>query len=88
MLAAHPHIRHLHIKKSHLSDRTIRRLIVDTDLEMPPSGRIEENGDLLALHNYLEIIAANDFDDFDELEIRTPPLRNRKRPSIPQKSRL
>jgi hypothetical protein len=70
MLSGHPHITNLRISESFLHGRISRRLVVDTDLAMPSSGRIEENKKLLALHNYLEEIAINDFADFDEVEIR------------------
>jgi len=72
MLSGHPHIKSIRVSETFLNDRTLRRLVVDTDLMMPPSGRIEENHKLLDLHNYLEHIAAHDFADFDEVEIRTP----------------
>lgn len=72
MLSGHPHIKSIRVSETFLHDRMNRRLVVDTDLEMPASGRIEENDKLLALHNYLEYIAVNDFADFDEVEIRTP----------------
>ena len=74
MLSGHPHIKSLRVSESFLNNRIRRRLVVDTDLSMPRSGRIEENQKLYDLHNYLEIIAANDFGDFDEVEIRTPRL--------------
>lgn len=73
MLSGHPHIKSIRVSETFLQDRTRRRLVVDTDLSMPDSGRIEENEKLLDLHNYLEQIAANDFADFDEVEIRTLP---------------
>lgn len=79
MLSGHPHIRSLRISESFLQGRTLRRLVVDTDLSMPDSGRIEENQKLQDLHNYLEAIALNDFADFDEVEIRTPEQRNFQR---------
>lgn len=72
MLSGHPNIKSIRVSETFLDDRLRRRLVVDTDLIMPPSGRIEENDKLLALHNYLEDIAVNDFADFDEVEIRTP----------------
>ncbi|PZQ46803.1 MAG: hypothetical protein DI551_04440 [Micavibrio aeruginosavorus] len=72
MLSGHPHIKSIRVSETYLNDRTMRRLVVDTDLLMPESGRIEENRKLLDLHNYLENIAVNDFADFDEVEIRTP----------------
>lgn len=74
MLSGHPHIEKLRISESLLQGRLLRRLVVDTNLSMPPSGRIEENKDLYALHNYLETLAINDFADFDEIEIRTPQV--------------
>lgn len=70
MLSGHPHITNLRVSESYLHGRVSRRLVVDTDLAMPTSGRIEENGKLLDLHNYLEGIALHDFADFDEVEIR------------------
>ena len=70
MLSGHPYITNLRVSESFLQGRVMRRLVVDTDLSMPRSGRIEENDKLLALHNYLEEIAAHDFADFDEVEIR------------------
>lgn len=70
MLSGHPHIKNLRVSESFLQGRMLRRLVVDTDLSMPRSGRIEENEKLLALHNYLEQIAMHDFADFDEVEIR------------------
>lgn len=70
MLSGHPHITNLRVSESFLQGRVMRRLVVDTDLSMPRSGRIEENDKLLALHNYLEEIALHDFADFDEVEIR------------------
>ncbi len=72
MLSGHPHITSIRVSEVFLQDRINRRLVVDTDLVMPESGRIEENTQLLDLHNYLEHIAVNDFADFDEVEIRTP----------------
>lgn len=72
MLSGHPNIKSIRVSETFLDDRMRRRLVVDTDLMMPESGRIEENDKLLALHNYLEDIAVNDFADFDEVEIRTP----------------
>lgn len=74
MLSGHPNIKSIRVSETFLDDRLRRRLVVDTDLMMPPSGRIEENDKLLALHNYLEDIAVNDFADFDEVEIRTPRI--------------
>ena len=74
MLSGHPNIKSIRVSETFLDDRLRRRLVVDTDLKMPPSGRIEENDKLLALHNYLEHIAVNDFADFDEVEIRTPRI--------------
>ena len=71
MLSEHPHITGIHISEGYLIDKPVRRLVVDTDLEMPESGRIEENRLLLDLHNYLEQLAIHDFADFDEVEIRT-----------------
>lgn len=71
MLSGHPHIKSVRISETFLHDKTLRRLVVDTDLAMPPSGRIEENSRLLDLHNYLEHLARHDFADFDEVEIRT-----------------
>jgi hypothetical protein len=70
MLSGHPHITNLRVSESYLHGHVSRRLVVDTDLAMPPSGRIEDNEQLLDLHNYLETIALNDFADFDEVEIR------------------
>ncbi len=72
MLSGHPNIKSIRVSEIFLDDRMRRLLVVDTDLMMPQSGRIEENHKLLALHNYLEDIAVNDFADFDEVEIRTP----------------
>lgn len=72
MLSGHPHIKSVRVSEIFINDCVRRRLVVDTDLTMPSSGRIEENDKLLDLHNYLEHIAANDFADFDEVEIRTP----------------
>lgn len=72
MLSGHPHIKSIRVSETFDHDHMNRKLVVDTDLMMPPSGRIEENGKLLDLHNYLEYIAVNDFADFDEVEIRTP----------------
>ncbi len=72
MLSGHPHIKSIRVSETYMQNRMRRRLVVDTDLVMPRSGRIEENDKLLALHNYLEQIAVNDFADFDEVEIRTP----------------
>lgn len=72
MLSGHPHIKSIRVSETFLHDQISRRLVVDTDLLMPESGRIEENEQLLDLHNYLEHIAVNDFADFDEVEIRTP----------------
>lgn len=71
MLSGHPHIKSARISETFLQHKTLRRLVVDTDLAMPPSGRLEENRRLLDLHNYLEQIALHDFADFDEVEIRT-----------------
>lgn len=72
MLSDHPHITNVRIIKSDLLvDKPLRRLVVDTDLSMPESGLLEENIELLNLHNYLEEIALHDFADFDEVEIRT-----------------
>ncbi len=71
MISEHPHIKNICVSEILLNDRINRRLVVDTDLVMPRSGRIEENDDLLDLHNYLETIAVNDFENFDEVEIRT-----------------
>lgn len=70
MLSGHPHITNLRVSESYQHGRVSRRLVVDTDLFMPRSGRIEENEKLLDLHNYLEGIAMHDFADFDEVEIR------------------
>lgn len=84
MLSGHPHIKSLRVKEIFISNRVHRRLVVDTDLMMPPSGRIEENERLLDLHNYLEQIAVHDFADFDEVEIRTPPLQSTK-PAYPSR---
>lgn len=72
MLSGHPHIKNIRISETYVNDCPHRRLIVDTDLPMPQSGLIEDNKKLLALHDYLERIAINDFADFDEVEIRTP----------------
>jgi len=77
MLSGHPHIKSIRVSETFLHDKTLRRLVVDTDLMMPSSGRIEENDKLLDLHNYLEHIAVNDFADFDEVEIRTPKFQFR-----------
>lgn len=71
MLSEHPHIKHIQVSETFLNNRMHRLLVVDTDLSMPSSGRIEENRALLALHDYLERIAVHDFADFDEVEIRT-----------------
>jgi hypothetical protein len=71
MLSGHPHIKRLQVKETFHRGRLQRCLVVDTDLMMPASGRIEENKPLLDLHNYLEMIAQNDFADFDEVEIHT-----------------
>lgn len=71
MLSGHPHIKSIRVSETFLADKILRRLVVDTDLIMPDSGRIEENYRLLDLHNYLEHIALHDFADFDEVEIRT-----------------
>lgn len=71
MLSGHPHIKSIRVSETFLHDKILRRLVVDTDLAMPESGRIEENHRLLDLHNYLEHIARHDFADFDEVEIRT-----------------
>jgi len=70
MLSGHPHITNLRVSESFLQGRMLRRLVVDTDLVMPSSGRLEENEKLLDLHNYLDQIAQHDFADFDEVEIR------------------
>jgi len=72
MLSGHPHIKSVRVSETFINDSMHRRLVVDTDLKMPASGRLEENDKLLDLHNYLEYIAVNDFADFDEVEIRTP----------------
>jgi len=74
MLSGHPHIKSIRVSETFLHDKILRRLVVDTDLAMPESGRIEENHHLLDLHNYLEHIARNDFADFDEVEIRTAKI--------------
>ncbi len=71
MLSGHPHIKSIRVSESFLDGDIHRRLVVDTDLTMPESGRIEENEKLLDLHNYLEYIAIHDFADFDEVQIRT-----------------
>jgi len=84
MLSGHPHIKSLRVSESILPDRILRRLVVETDLMMPPSGRIEENQKLYDLHNYLEDIAVNDFADFDEVEIRTP----KSKPAFHERSRV
>jgi len=76
MLSGHPHIKRLQVRESFSMGRLQRRLVVDTDLTMPSSGRIEENKSLLDLHNYLEMIAQNDFADFDEVEIHTSKQRS------------
>lgn len=75
MLSGHPNIKSLRVSESILPGRILRRLVVETDLTMPLSGRIEENQKLYDLHNYLEGIAVNDFADFDEVEIRTPKAK-------------
>ena len=85
MLSGHPHIKSIRVSETFLNDKTLRRLVVDTDLMMPSSGRIEENDKLLDLHNYLEHIAENDFADFDEVEIRTP--KSEFRPSFHERER-
>lgn len=72
MLSGHPNIKSIRVSETYVQNLVRRRLVVDTDLVMPQSGRIEENDKLLALHDYLEHIAVNDFADFDEVEIRTP----------------
>lgn len=72
MLSGHPNIKSIRVSVTYEQNQLRRRLVVDTDLVMPRSGRIEENDKLLALHDYLEHIAVNDFADFDEVEIRTP----------------
>jgi hypothetical protein len=72
MLSGHPNIKSIRVSEIYERNQLRRRLVVDTDLVMPSSGRIEENDKLLALHDYLEHIAVNDFADFDEVEIRTP----------------
>lgn len=72
MLSGHPNIKSIRVSEIYERNQLRRRLVVDTDLVMPRSGRIEENDKLLALHDYLEHIAVNDFADFDEVEIRTP----------------
>ncbi|MFA5592873.1 MAG: hypothetical protein WC989_06140 [Micavibrio sp.] len=72
MLSGHSHIRQIQINDGFFNNRIRRRLVVDTDLLMPPSGRIEESEDLLVLHNYLEHLAANNFADVHEVTIRTP----------------
>ena len=74
MLSGHPNIKSIRVSETYFQDRLRRRLVVDTDLVMPASGRIEENDKLLALHDYLEHIAVHDFADFDEVEIRTPRM--------------
>ena len=75
MLSGHPHIKSLRVSEAILPDKILRRLVVETDLLMPLSGRIEENQKLYDLHNYLEDIAVHDFADFDEVEIRTPKAK-------------
>ena len=82
MLSGHPHIKNICISEILLNDRINRRLVVDTDLVMPSSGRLEDNNELLDLHNYLETIAANDFTEFDEVEIRTPRPGAENEPSF------
>ncbi len=72
MLSEHPHIKSVRVSETFIRNRLCRRLVVDTDLVMPRSGRIEDNTKLYDLHNYLESIATHDFADFDEVEIRTP----------------
>lgn len=72
MISGHPYITGMRVSEIFLNDRVKRRLVVDTNLVMPQSGRIEENEKLLDLHNYLEEMAVHDFADFDEVEIRTP----------------
>ena len=79
MLSGHPHIKSVRVSETFLHDKTLRRLVVDTDLAMPESGRIEENPHLLDLHNYLEQIALHDFADFDEVDIRTAKLEDDER---------
>jgi hypothetical protein len=81
MLSGHPHIKSIRVSEVFLADKLNRRLVVDTDLLMPESGRLEDNEKLLDLHNYLEDIAIHDFADFDEVEIRTP------RPGLPDHHR-
>ncbi len=76
MLSGHPHIKSIRVSETFLHDKTLRRLVVDTDLAMPESGLLEENKHLLELHNYLEQIAMHDFADFDEVEIRTALAAN------------
>lgn len=71
MISGHPHIKGIRVSETFIMNRMSRRLVVDTDLMMPDSGRIEENEKLLDLHNYLEHIAVHDFADFNEVEIRT-----------------
>lgn len=79
MLTGHPHIKHIRVSEQYINHRLLRRLVVDTDLMMPASGRIEENDALFKLHNFLEHIAIHDFADFDEVEIRTPRIANQNR---------
>ena len=71
MTAEHPHITNIHVDEMILGDKVNRILVVDTDLAMPASGLLEENDELLALHNELEHMAAFDLDTIDEVEIRT-----------------
>ncbi len=73
MTTENNHITAIHVDEMILGDRVNRILVVDTDLEMPASGRIEENDELLDLHNRLEQIAVFDLDTIDEVKIRTAP---------------
>ncbi len=84
MLIGHPHIKTTRVSEYVMNGRVRQKLIVETDLAMPGSGRIEENAALHDLHNYLESLALYDFADFEEVEIKTEnaviqPQRMRKR---------
>lgn len=76
MLNEHPHIERIHIHETTINGRWAQKLVVETNLKIPASGNYAENKALQDLADILNLMAAQDFGDFKEIEIKEyrPPV--------------
>lgn len=70
MLSGHPHIERLYTRESLVKGRKIQKLIVETNLRLPPSGEYRDVQEIQDLQKFLESLTRYGLADFNDVEIR------------------